>query len=509
MRSTYDRLALFLSVCGVLAAFMVAEFVFERVPHLEDEMAYVWQAQAAARGQLSIDSPPFPKSVFTPFVVDYHGQRFGKYPPGWPILLAFGVLAGGRVWVNSMLAGLGIWLTYRLGQKIFNDRVALLAAFLTLSSPFFLLNSGSLLTHPWSLVLSLSLALAWLDLFSGKRNPGSAPPPALAGRRVPAWILPGVAGLSLGVLTLTRPLTALGVGLPFFIHGLILLWRGSSQIRRQVLAIGLAAVLVAALIPVWQFGVTGDPLLNPYTLWWKYDKVGFGEGFGRQTGGHSLYWAWVDLANSLNSGWKDLFGWGHTSWLFLPFGLWAVRRNSDAWLTTSIFPALVLVYLLYWIGSSLYGPRYYYEGLYSLTLLTAAGIFWLANWAQDKRLHQFFSWGVSVLTLILVGYNLGVYLPERFERMYGLYGISRSQLEPFMTEAAKEAAPALFVVHPQATWTDYGGLLALQDPWLTSPFIFAYYRSNVRDADLQAAFPGRKILHYYPGKAEPFRPPLE
>jgi len=38
-----------------------------------------------------------------------------------------------------------------------------------------------------------------------------------------------------------------------------------------------------------------------------------------------------------------------------------------------VFPSLVVVYLAYWIGSSLFGPRYFYEGLYSLTVFSAAG----------------------------------------------------------------------------------------------------------------------------------------
>ena len=497
MKSIFDRLALFLSLTAVLAAFLVADQVFEHLPHLEDEMAYIWQAETAARGQLTIPSPPLAKSLFVPFVVDYHGQRFGKYPPGWPSLLALGVLVGKRAWVNPLLAGLAVWLTYRLAQKVFDNRIALLAAFLTLTSPFFLVNSGSLLSHPWSLVLSLALAVAWLDLFLAKSI------------SVPAWILVGVAGLSLGVLALTRPLTAVGVGLPFFIHGVILIWHGPPPARRHVLAIGGLALVVATLIPLWQFAVTGDPWLNPYSLWWPYDRLGFGEGYGRQEGGHTLYWAWINLQNSLNAGWKDLFGWGRISWLFLPFGLWAVRFNRRAWLVAGVPISLVLVYLAYWIGSTLYGSRYYYEGLYGLTLLTAAGIFWLADATTHPRLQRFFRALVSLLTLILVGYNLIFYQPERFTGMRGLYGITREQLLPFETESVRAAAPALFVVHPQNTWTDYGGLLELQDPWLTSPFIFAYYRSSVRDADLQEAFPERRIIHYYPGRKSPFCPPLE
>ena len=100
-----------------------------------------------------------------PFVVDYQGERFGKYPPGWPVLLSIAIRLDLRAWINPLLAGLGVWLTYLLGKRIFNDFVGLLAAGLTVASPFFLMNSGSLLSHPFGLVLSASFALGWLEIF--------------------------------------------------------------------------------------------------------------------------------------------------------------------------------------------------------------------------------------------------------------------------------------------------------------------------------------------------------
>ncbi|RME87516.1 MAG: phospholipid carrier-dependent glycosyltransferase, partial [Anaerolineae bacterium] len=403
-----DRLAILLSLLAVVAAYLVADRVFERIPHLEDEIAYAWQAQVYARGELTVPSPPSPKSILVPFVVDYRGRRFAKYPPGWPVMLAFGVAAGGRAWVNALLAGLGVWLTYRLGQRVFDARIALLAAFLTLISPFFLLNSGSLLSHPWALVLSLAFALAWLEAFSGREGNESREPLR--------WLTATMAGLSLGVLALTRPLTAVGVALPFFVHGLILLLRGDGKTRGRILLVGLLAASVAALLFLWQYAVTGDALLNPYTLWWKYDKVGFGEGYGRMEGGHNLHWAWVNLRNSLEAGWGDFFGWGKVSWLFLPFGAWAARRNRRAWLIGSVFPSLLLVYMAYWIGSSLFGPRYYYEGLPGLTLLTAAGIVWLAGRPRSTR-RKARALALTAVVALLVSANALWYLPARLGPM--------------------------------------------------------------------------------------------
>ena len=488
--SRIDRIALFISIVAIAVAYLVSVRVYQQMPHIEDEMAYVWQAQVLAQGKIVLPSPADAQNFLVPFVVDYHGQRFGKYPLGWPLMLALGVLLHAQAWVNPILSGLGIWLTYLLGKKVFDERIALLSAVLMVTSPFFLMNSGSLLSHPWSLFLSLAFVLAWLDTFD-------------ANRKLPVWLTVSAAGLSLGVLAMTRPLTAVAVGLPFFIHGIILLIRGDKSTRFKVLTVGLLAAFVAALVPLWQFAVTGDPMLNPYTLWWKYDKIGFGEGFGRQAGGHSLYWAWVNLKVSFKAGWGDFFGWGNASWLFLPFGVWALGRNARAWLVALVFPSIVLLYMAYWIGSDLYGPRYYYEGFFSLTLVSAAGMFWLAERVvKEGRLHKWMQVATLLLGVFLIGYNLIVYLPKRLNEMTNLYGINRAMLAPFETEQAKELTPALVIVHFKKSWTEYGGLLELQNANLTSPFIFVLSRGN--DDALAQDYPGRNIVYYYTDEPNQF-----
>ncbi len=491
--SRADRLALFLSLVAVFAAYWVTERVFESLPHIEDEMAYVWQAQAIAGGRLTLPSPPEPKSFLVPFVVDYNGQRFGKYPPGWPALLAVGVLFDARGLVNPLLAGLGVWLTYRLGKRIFSEVVGLLAALLTLTSPFFLMNSGSLLSHPFGLVLSAAFVLGWLDAWEDD-----------APRR---WLPILVAAGSLGLLVITRPFTAVGVCLPFVLHGIYLFIRRPAAIRGRLVIFGLVVLVISGLLFVWQYAVTGDPLNNPYTLWWPYDKVGFGPGVGRLEGGHTLVQARINTRFSLKVGWVDLFGWGYYSWLFLPFGALAVlhRRLWKALLPGAIFPTLVLVYLAYWIGSSLFGPRYYYEGIFGLALFSAAGAAWLAGWpvAPQDRWQSYHGWRrsrpllLAAVLAVLISTNLVYYTPARLQSMYGLYGVSRQHLQPFLSPGARELTPALVIVHPNS-WIEYGTLLDLQTPFLNTPFLVVISRGETANAAVAAEFPYRKLYHYYP-----------
>ena len=500
--SRSDRIALIFSLLAVLGAFLVHDQVFERMAHLEDEMAYVWEAEVIARGHLTLPTPPHPKSFLVPFVVDYQGQRFGKYPLGWPLLLAVGVRFGLRFLVNPLLAGVGVWLTYRLGKHIFSEVVGLLAAGLTLTSPFFLMNSGSLLSHPLGLALSAGFALSWLNAFGNKRASKT-------------WLNASLAGVSLGFLAITRPLTAIGVGLPFAVHGIILLIRGNKETRLQLFALGGIAITLGSIQLLWQYIATGDPFYNLYTLWWEYDKVGFGKGYGVLQEGHSLHQAIKNTRQTLERGFPDIFGWWKLSWIFLPFGLVAIIKNRarqiDATLISSVFPVLVLIYMAYWIGAFLFGPRYYYEGLYSLTILSAAGIAWLGelpyrpgeHWVAKKGWNRVRTIGVFILLIGLVGYNLFFYTPPRLAGMYGLYGVSRSHMEPFMTEEALANSPALVIVHPQDKWVEYGTLVELSSPFLDSPFIFVYSRGPRVDQQLAKSFPERNVFHYYPD--EPYK----
>jgi 4-amino-4-deoxy-L-arabinose transferase-like glycosyltransferase len=500
-----DYIALSLSLLAVLVTYLVTDLVFERMPHIEDEMAYAWQAQVIAKGHLTLPSPPQPKAFLVPFVVDYQGQRFGKYPPGWPAMLAIGILLGIRSFVNPLLAGWGVWLTYRLGKRLFSELVGLLAAGLTVTSPFFLMNSGSLLSHSFGLFLSAAFALAWLDAWDTRE---------VRAPNMNRWLPTLVAAFSLSLLILTRPLTAAGVCLPFTFHGFYLLVRGNRHTRLRLLVFIAIVLFLSGLLFLWQYAVTGDPLLNPYTLWWQYDKIGFGPGYGHTESGHTWKLAMINTRFSLFVGRHDLFGWGKYSWIFLPFGLLAIfyQRNWKALPTAAVFPCLIFVYIFYWIGSSLFGPRYYYEGLYSLTLLSAVGIGFLAGWPvrSGDSWKPFTGWRKArplfmlAVVLLLVSANVFFYIPTRIGGMHGLYGATRSRLIPFLTSQAQALTPALVFVYPDR-WTEYGSLLELETPSLDSPFIFVMNAGLKAQAALMEAFPQRTIIEYYPSKPFIFR----
>jgi hypothetical protein len=474
----------------------VADRTFEHIPHLEDEIAFVWQAEVISRGNLTLPTPPNPNSFLVPFVIDHEGQRFAKYPPGWPVLMAVGMLTVGRDLVNPLLSGLAIWLTYRLGRKVWSAPVGLLAAGLTLTSPFYLMNSATLLSHPFGLVLSAAFTLAWLDW-----HPEASPKKKCLTNLV--------AGLSLGVLAVTRPWTAVGVAFPFILHAIIRMICEGWQVRAHLLAVAATAGALASLYILWQYTVTGDPFLNPYTLWWPYDKVGFGPGHGTAEQGHTLRHAFVNTRMNLWWGAHDLFGWGKYSWIFLPFGLIALclKKNWRALLVGSVFFSLVLAYGFYWVGFWGFGPRYYYEGLYSVTLLSAAGIAFLTglpiepggSWVKFTGWQRLRPLAVLVFLIFLISSNLIYYTPNRLAGLHGLYDMQREMLHPFEIAEEQGFTPALVIVHA-SIWTEYGVFLELSNPYFDSPFIFALSRTAHENTELGQYFPERRVYHYYPDR---------
>jgi len=475
------RLILLICILAFLATGAVAGFAFERLPHLEDEVAYLFQARTMALGRLTVPSPAYPASFWIPFVLDYQGRRFGKYPPGWPAVLALGERLGAAWLVNPLLAALSLYLVYRLGQALYDERTGLLAAALGMTSPLFLVLSGSFLSHLASLTWLLLFSLWFIWTVQGR------------GRRFAVG-----AGLALGLAFLTRSLTAMAYAAPFIIYSL------GQVLRRRpgwpnYLLLALAGGAVAALLPAYQWAVTGDPWLNPYLLWWPYDRLGFGPGIGAMPGGHSPYYAWINLKQDLSRAATDLLGWPGLSWLPLLPGLLLHPRRRRDWALVAPFAGLVFAYLFYWIGSParLWGPRYYFEGFGGLWLLSAVGLLKVWDWAekQRNRLRP----ALAALLVLLVAVNLAVNVPSRMEEAHGFYGISRAQLRP-IEEAGLHHA--LVIVYAKR-WLEYGAMLAGQSPLLDDDVVYARGSDPQTDAAVMASYPGRVVYYLTGGQLMP------
>jgi 4-amino-4-deoxy-L-arabinose transferase-like glycosyltransferase len=558
----------------------ISRSVFDRLPHLEDEFAYQYQARIFAGGQIVIDSPTPQNAYWQPFVIDHEGQRFGKYTPGYPAVLAIGVLLGQAWVINAFAAMLTITLTYRLGREIFSADVGVMAAVLVACSPMALLLNATLMAHSVALFYTTLFMLAYWRLEQGQQS----------------YLWGAVAGLALGLLAASRPLTSIAIAAPFIAwSGARLLqtlipWR-PHRVRQVLLPLVLLAAVATTLassIPLFNYIATGEATRNPYTLIWEYDAVGFGECCGRN--GHTLERALLHTRNDLTLTASDLFGWqiapitaeiedyllhgartypasGYSLWL-LPLGvivgllfhkhkhprqlysliaLWAVivsawvlmvvrieavpfvgdglvtqtgfsymwvgftlvflllplfallRWRDTAhvpytWMLMSVTLGIVIVQLLYWIGSQRYSTRYYFEALSAAALLGALPLAWLARRARLLVYGALI--GVS-------GFFLLYYTLPRINVLHEFNRMSPALLNA-VDQRRVDDRPVLVIVNGTASgdnrvrWRSYGALLAETSPYLDSPVVVArdYGTPGMRDAILDR-FPDRQIIEMF------------
>jgi 4-amino-4-deoxy-L-arabinose transferase-like glycosyltransferase len=479
-RISPNLLILGICILAFLATAAVAYFAFERLPHLEDEVAYLFQAKTMALGRLTVPSPTHPDAFWTPFVLDYQGRRFGKYPPGWPGVLAIGELAGVPWLINPLLAALSLYLVYRLGQTLYDERTGLLAAALGLTSPLFLVLSGSFLSHLASLAWLLLFSLWFIWTAQGRSR----------------WFAMG-AGLALGMAFLTRSLTAMVYAAPFLAYSLLQIVRRRQPHWPHYLLVAATGGAVTILLPAYQWAVTGDPWLNPYLLWWPYDRLGFGPDIGAMPGGHSAFYAWINLKQDLSRAATDVLGWPGLSWVPLLLGVLLRPRRARDWALLAPFACLVVAYLFYWIGSParLWGPRYYFEGFGGLWLLGAVGLLKVWDWARDQGQPWLQPVLAGAVALMLVA-NLSLNLPSRMGEAHGFYGITRAQMAP-IEEAGLHNA--LVIVYAER-WLEYGAMLSGMSPLLDDDVVFVRGTFPETDAAVIAEYPGRAVYYLTGGR---------
>lgn len=490
-------------------ALHVSVDVLERIPHVQDSVTYLFQAQTLARGELAAPAPPLAEAEQTrhfeqEFLLVRDGRWFGKYSPGYPALLAVGVLAGGHWLVNPLLAAMTVPLVYGLASVLYEKAAHrhLLQAISTLllaTSPFFLVMSGSLMAHAAELFWTALFMVAWArSLRAGRWR----------------WAIP--AGLAIGMLFLTRQFTALTVGLSFGVGWMMLRWwagrrdQGATnalmRLRAPALAMLAAAAPFVLLLLAYQAALTGDPFTDPRLLYWPYDRVGFGPGTGESQNvfaftptnvgpaqvwstdphqpprGNSPSLGLYNLGRNLSALQESLFAWPPLLTLAFVWLAFLLRRPAAAdWVLLLVAVAVAGGYVAYWAAGIAYGPRYFYAALPALVILSARGLIALGR-ATDRR----------VTTALVVG--LAIYsvaaLPDTVEKYRG-YNFVNGQERAAVERSVERPALVLATVS-EADWWEYGSLFSGNTPWLDGEIIYARDLGPAENARLRAAFPDRR-----------------
>jgi hypothetical protein len=515
---------LLFGLLGVGATLAVGLGPLEGIPHVQDDVAYLWQAKIFALGRAWVPAPPDAEAFGQGFILISDGRWFVKYPPGWPLLLVPGVWAGVPWLINPLCAGLSLALIYATGRRLSGPGTGFWAATLGLLSPFFLFMSGSFMSHPSTLCAVAAALYCFVRLMT--EDP---PQPAELSRRQRFLAL--ATGFCLSWAFISREATAAGVALPFVIWGLLdggrAAWTGlrggaaRQQAAARVLLYGL--VLLGTVPPLLVLGAVnqellGDPFRLAQELVGSYDRLGFGPGFGPEAGGHTPA---LGLYNALSYGRLlalGLFGWPPPL-TFAPLLLALAAALGRPWRAARWdlfllggFLGLVAIYFAWWSATGIFGPRYWYEALPFLLLLAGRGIDWLGQGVAtvlgrrptpEGGLGRA-GWLVpGALIGILILFNLAQVLPGQWRAYTGYNDVSADSLHR-VTAARLDRALVFVALQPAYPRRDFGKVFFANDPLLRGAVVYARDLGPDHNRALLAAFPDRSP--YYLPLTGPVQP---
>jgi 4-amino-4-deoxy-L-arabinose transferase-like glycosyltransferase len=484
------------------------------MPFVPDSIAYLFQAKILASGHLSADPPPVPAAFqfFDPSPIVITGDHWAaQYPFGHPAVLAIGEVFGVPWLPPPLLAAASVFMLAIVGGRLYNARIALMAAVLLATSPFFIMQATNLMSHNTALFFLVGALLCM----------------TLAERRPIAFGL--AAGLLFGLFMNTRPLTAAALAAPF---GLYLLWRLVPREDRPTWAMHVAAFVAGGLVmlggyALYNYGTTGDAFSTGYqqTGVSFFEPSGGGAATGGDSGGiggaigvggdHQLAQGLQNervqmaLLTLMLHGWPV---WVGLAFVLLPF-LLGTRRLADWWLLSCAL-AVMAVWVLYEGDGVMWGPRYWYEAIPFLMLLAARG----ADRAADLLAHSVAAvrdrdvdgahaplWAGRALVFscvgVLVAYSLWAWLlgahptwtadfvPTKAADMSTYFQID--DRIPRMVEE-HDVHNALVLVQPCRGFNCFGSVFWRNAPGLDGDIVYASDDPEHRDAVIEA-FPGRSV----------------
>ena len=491
----------------------IARVQYHAEPHIYDASAYLFSAKTFAGGHLWVPTPPAADRFPGAFMLDVHGKRFTQYPPGTAMTLAIGVLFGVPWLVEPLLGTLALLGIGLIAARLYNRRVATIAVLLGALSPFYSYLAASYLSH--AVALFFLVWGFWLLLRFARGGAGWNLPVAVAffgmGQLTRDQVGLAFAGIAVAIVVALswRRLRAM---VATSREGGVASWLESPRLIAVVAAVAVALLFAAANF-AYNAALTGKATVSPRLLFNPGDHFGFGPGVGFY-GQHTVAAGLVNLDELLSSLAIDLFGWPFyltLAFIAIPFILRRARLAD--WLLLAGGTLLTGAYIGYFYHGIYLGPRYLFETLPFLLILTARGIVELAGvgaWARavvhgwtsppdslsrtdEKGEPQ--SRGMSVATTALMAALLACALIYFWPRQIALHDNFTGL--PAGTHLALDRiySPGLrhaIIVTGDYTLYEYV-LFPLNDPALRQDVLYALAGNASDYAELRAAYPGRAL----------------
>ena len=473
-------------------------FIFNHIPHVNDEIDNLFQAKIFKSGRLYVPSPCAKESFDFPHMIN-NGKWYSHYTPGYPFLLLLGLLVQAPWLINPLLAALSIILFYFLGKEIFNSKVGILASVLGAVSIWFLVMSSTMMSHTSCLFFT---SLFLLFLFRSIKNPS---------------ITNGLfAGLGWGMAFLIRPYNIVLISIPFLIYYAVILSKDLRKRLKNAVAFGLIIIISLSILMVYNQITNDHPLLMGYIVCHGPDH---GIGLGRKGYTeipHTPFLGAFKIGESLESINNYLFGWPLSSFLAILPLLLIVKikpdyRKKDLLLAAGFVSLSVGLYF-YWGTQVFIGARMYFETIPILLLLSSHGISELHRHLSLK-LKKFNPLGakkiLAVILVVLTAYAFFIRFPTWIwppdnEWNYETFANNFCRVTPNINNTLKSQSLGQSVVimkflfypfkfDPKHWW--WGSGFLYNDPQLKEKIIYAHNRDE-ENIDLFQCFPERKFYFY-------------
>lgn len=343
-------------------------------PVIQDESAYLLQAQLFAHFRWTGIAPPIPEFFEQLHVLVDRGLA-SKYPPGNSLVLALGAVVGLPALPIVIMTACSSALIFVLARRIAGGAVALLTWVVWESSFPMIYYHANYMSEG---VTSLSWLVTWWGLARWREG---------AGRR---WL--AISGVAIAWCLITRPLTGVALGA---VALAVVLWRCRTTGAWRDLAHAMPwALVVLAILPLWNWRTTGDFRVMPLTeytqLYAPFDKPGLGaklsegpsarlpfdlariqQAFFQEHARHTLralpHIAWERVMMLDRDEWYE---WRGGLRLFALVGVFAL--SLEGWILFAAFALQFIVYLAY--AHPPWWTIYYVEGMPLLAFVTALGI---------------------------------------------------------------------------------------------------------------------------------------
>ncbi len=470
-----------------------------------DEHSCYFLAECLRKGKLFVAAPSFPDFFTVIHVGIKAGKWYSVYPPGWPLIWAFGLNLNIVDWLNPVMTSLAVFFFYLSGTRLFGRAAAVLGLTLMCLSPFFLFTGASYFSHGTCLLMVsvfLYAFLRWREAYAAGKDPAG-------------WAV--LAALAFGYGQLTRYLTMAAIAGPFLLYHYLPLffdWRGWTdangaragenawlrylpftfkrpQLRKcDWFFCGIVAVFIGVLL-VQNYLVTGKALKPPVKYYQSWERLGFKKGHYTPIDGFFILIARVFY----------LMEWFApvcvAVYIFLLTNLRGLTsRPRD--LTPEVEPGqtglktifrfsmvfLALAYFLYYSwGGNQWGPRYWWEGMPFLCMTVAGWI--VSSWRDGSLRRRKFLLMLVVMSFVtsgLIFVKQADYVEESSRQRRALYDLAERTINK----------PAIVFLHGHL-----GNrlIIAEEDAVRNSPFldgrILYAHDLGARNKELMAAYPGR------------------